>query len=148
MNKEDKIYLIKSLALHYPYGVQVDLNGIRGKLNDLQIKHIYHNSDIPTDLEGYINFFQPNEPIDVQYFKPLLRSFSDITKEEYAELQVFSFEVEDLIDKKLVYFTDFFTLSVREMFEFIQWCCMRHFDITGLLDKNLAIEVKYKDYFL
>jgi len=131
---EDMQLLIGDLSMRLPHGVWIDLNGIRGKINNLDVTHYYDNSDIPTNLKAFTDFFIPNEPIDICNFKPLLRKMTDMTKEEESEYTSI---------KGIIRMNHFEEQSMK----LINFLLIHHFDFQGLIEKGLAIEVKYDFYF-
>ena len=131
LNFEDVQLLIGDLSMRLPHGVWLDLNGIRGKMNNLDVTHYYNNSNIPTDLKAFTDFFVPNEPIDICNFRPLLRKITDMTKDEESEYAA----IKEMNSPK--------GYSMR----LINFLLVHHFDFQGLIEKGLAIEVKYDFYF-
>ena len=121
MTQEKINLLIEDLSARLPYGVKIDLNGIRGSFHNMYVYHIYKENQIHK-LIGEINFFNDGNLINAEHFKPCLIPLSKITKEQENEF------------KKLA------GLRIFPNTEIIKWCYKNHVDINGLIPLGLAID--------
>lgn len=143
---------LKHLAGYLPYGLKGNYN-----VSDVvpEYKYELRGKELRTDN---IDFF-------LQYAKPILRPLSDLTKE--IEVNGEKFVPIDWLRKninKCIHFSDnrfmdyddgksknilhysFYdvfsdTIDVEEIIEFIQKLYEWHFDIHGLIEKGLAIDI-------
>lgn len=129
MNEQDKKLLIQSISLHLPFGVWAEWNGFSGRLNDINMSHHFNDTNFPQQLNAWTDFFEPNEPINITLFKPLLRSENDMTAREKQEL-------DEIITK-----------SSGDPIPPLFYRLEHHFDVTGLLPRGLATEVGWNRYF-
>ncbi len=122
--KDDKILLVQDLCSRLPHGVYIKHmpTGIIGKLNNINIVHIYKDTNSVQDVEASIAFLG-DDHIDVTCFKPFLYPRSKIA---------------DLISAK-----EFTQLSDMDL---IEWYNANHIDYhtddkgKTMLEKGLAIE--------
>lgn len=127
--EQDKInLLIEDLSARLPYGVRIDLNGIKGTLHNIYVHHRYEGNQI-CKLIGEIDFFNDGNLINVEHFKPCLIPLSNITKEQENEFKKLS--------------------GLREFpnTEIIKWCYENHIDIKGLIPLDLAIDATNLDIY-
>lgn len=139
MTIEEKKLLVRDLIGRIPYGVMVRHNnsGVVGVLHDISVYPKYDGNDI-CDYLCSIMFFG-DESISVEYFKPILRPVSDMTKEEYEDF--YKAVATDnnnhhgcVVDGK----PKIFTIGIRTM----AWLNAHHFDYRGLIERKLALDVK------
>lgn len=78
--------------------------------------------------------------LDVSEFKPILRPLSDLTKEiehngeKFVPCEQFKYDMECMLKECDV---DLDCMSYNVINSLIEW----HFDIFGLIDKNLAVDI-------
>lgn len=127
--EQDKInLLIEDLSARLPYGVKIDLNGIRTTLHNIYVYHTYKENQIHK-LIGEIDFFHDGSFINIEHFKPCLIPLSNITEEQENEFK---------------------KLSGLRMFpntEIIKWCYKNHIDINELIPLGLAIDATNLDIY-
>ena len=121
MKKEDYELLVRECCNRLPYGVMVVLNGIYGKLKNIEVTHYYNDTNEVQEIKAYTNFFQPNEPIDIENFKLVLRPMADMTEHEKE------------IEQNIVYSKK----PNRTVYDFFK---SRHLDYNGLIPKGIAID--------
>lgn len=140
MTQEDKELLLKDLSARLPYDVicywrigselTLNLTEYNGQLTCINKVEIEDSSDyyydcyfnICNDFNG--NSFQ-NEDVPIEIVKPYLRPMSSMTEKEKEEL------VKEFWGSH----------TIKDRFEEVCWYLSRHFDINGLIEKGLAIEV-------
>ena len=128
MTQEDKNLLYNDLCARIPYKVKcyAFLQQI-----DKSLKSIYGT------LKGITNGYATvnDNLVDASTVKPILRPLSNMTdaeKKEYHDLCVENeIQCRDTLESKTVYY------NTMESFD---WLLSHHFDIHGLIDKNLAWE--------
>ena len=148
MQKEDYKLLINECCNRLPYGVWVDLNGIRGKLNEIKIHHFFYDTNSVQDIKAYTDFFQDNEPIEICNFKLCLRPMSSMTENERKELiSEFGADIRDEDNGRhteeygyVMVYHNFKEESWFIPFEAIDFLNAHHFDYRGLIEKGLAID--------
>lgn len=157
MAKENYKLLVNECCNRLPYGVWVDLNGIRGKLNEIKIHHFFHDTNSVQDIKAYTDFFQDNEPIEICNFKLCLRPMSSMTDKEKKDLlarivgkdavKYFQVLEDGSIDNTDAEHQDLYNFSMHwinfngsNTTSYIDWLNAHHFDYRGLIEKGLAID--------
>jgi hypothetical protein len=128
MTQEEKTLLLQDLCARLPYGVIVDY-----KENEFEIPHWRITTIYPETLDGWIGYNKRvgagsesgSRPFKIGDVKPYLRPMSSMTEEEKEEL-IKNFWGSD---------------GIRDTIEEVDWYLSKHFDIRGLIEKGLAIEV-------
>lgn len=136
MNKELKDLLYSSLCNYFPYGVMIEYpDPFTSVTITEELKEI---SKLDTGIK--INDYG----IDIEYVKPLLRQFSDMTKEE-AEAY-FNACDEDLeilrlsMEKPDIIVTEMGRMSGYEPYRVTEWLYKNHFDFPRKVgDKYLTL---------
>ena len=123
MTQEDKELLIKDLCSRLPYGVKCTTksswNGIY-PIEGCKDNKVF--LDCPVYDEG-------DDEWMIESIVPYLRPMSSMTEEEKEEL-IKNFWGSD---------------GIRDTIEEVDWYLSKHFDIRGLFEKGLAIEVTEKN---
>ena len=144
--EQDKInLLIEDLSARLPYGIKIDLHGIRGTLHNIYILHQYKENQI-YKLIGEVDFFNDGNFINIENFKPCLFPLSSITEEQYNEL------------KHLHYFDNCahsctfgktFRIEYIKTFSklLLKWLLEHRIDINGLIPLGLAIDATNLDIY-
>lgn len=112
---------LKHLALYLPYG----LKAVDEKNNIIEVYGI----------NSYSNFIQnifAEETLHFQQFKLLLRPLSDLTKEELRR-EWFWHHIDYLTHEK--------QSPLGAPFEMVQYLLSKHFDVFGLIDRGLAVNI-------
>lgn len=144
----DNNLLLVDLCGRLLYGVYIKHipTGITGKLNNINVIHIYNNTNSVQEVKVNISFFG-EDYVDVTHFKLYLRPMSSITEEEFAKLKGYSGLVYDQLD--LASFQngtykclDFYLSEVpADVVTLVfDWLNAHHFDYRGLIEKGLALE--------
>ena len=132
MEKDIKTeYLFKALSMYLPYGVKVQFYGAEEEQMCFDtVDGLY--ADNKTVVVGQYD-------LDVMKVKPYLRSLYSMTKDEFklfsrqfSETVYFSYD-----DKKGCVWSECKCLTFSEL----SWLLRHHFDVFGLIDCDLAIEV-------
>ena len=135
MTQEEKELLLKDLSIRLPYGVYIKHTpiGITGKLNNINVIHIYNNTNSVQEVEATTAFFG-EDCLDITYFKPYLRPMSSMTEEEIKEF----YKIENILPK-VGYICPsqdwYFTVNGYD------WLNSHHFDYRGLIEHELAIAI-------
>ena len=134
---------LKHLSGYLPYGLKV----------------YRENKSIDSDIFVIVgasktNVFLQNSGlsvVDIERIKPILRPLSDLTKEievcgekfvPLTELLVLSnFDIDKMTWNQQLEFVDSFTNTLFMTFEDAQKLLEWHFDIHGLIEKGLAIDI-------
>ena len=129
MDKKDKTDLIVALCGYLPYGVYVDVgsSGFSGRLHNIDVLHKFNGTNEVQEMISSVNFFHDGHLLDVENFKPHLRRMSDMTEEE-----------SNTYDRMVM---------CNASWVVTDWLNKNFFDYRGLIDRGLAVEVHYKDYF-
>ena len=133
MTQEDKELLLKDLSARLPYRVKViERSVIIQTLYSLENAGKTWYVNPLHDEHG--NIFPLSTPIEE--CKPYLRSMESMTEEEEAELM-------KLGVCEYAFHNDIYDVGtyVDEAFTALSWLFERHFDVNGLIEKGLAIEV-------
>ena len=56
IEKEDKLLLIKELCSRLPYGVWVECNGLRTRLRELRLVHLFNDTNSVQDIDAASDF--------------------------------------------------------------------------------------------
>ena len=136
MNKEDKELLLRDLCNRLPYNVMCQVEFKEdGKYNS----KVMLLSGIFTD-EAY--FTTKGGSIYSNEYKPYLFPLSSMTSEQL-------FEVQEIMGKNEIEIEDGFfniidssrnTITYLEILAVLEWFYKNHFDISGLIEKGLAID--------
>ncbi len=122
---------LKHLAPYLPYGLEIitELNSVQkvGGLADMYHIHYY---DDKTE-EG-------DEPL-IEEIKPILRPLSDLTKTGYHFIYDKETDIESIID--WIELDDESKLTCKYSYEFWSLLFENHFDVFGLIEKGLAIDI-------
>ncbi len=139
---------IEHLAPYLPYGLKlIDHMGNKCNISYLSTKRIAF-----IDINGYGDVQKLNWRYASGKIKPILRPLSDLTKE--IEVNVEKLIVADIIFPKEEYKTDFErkvdigALQLQNaishsctFFSVVQVLFKYHFDVFGLIENNLAIDI-------
>lgn len=135
MTQKDKELLLKDLCARLPYGIIVHIKSLEdwGPLKpDLPL----HEIDMKSSKEGGIQITAGlAECWNIEDVKPYLRPMSSMTEEEEKELI-------KLGVCEYAFHNDVYDVGtyVDEAFTALSWLFEHHFDVNGLLEKDLAIE--------
>jgi hypothetical protein len=141
MTKKEKELVIKDLIHRLPYGVKCFVP-------ELNSDYILYNIELD-DENTLFDFWEDERKIQASYqlyiseFKPYLFPLSSITEEQWnnaPKVNLTDFTFESL---KCGCFTlAFYTCenNLHALLEFINWLLANHFDIYGLIPKDLAID--------
>ena len=130
MTQEDKELLLKDLCARLPYGVKYNFGG-------------YDGCDYTINKVG-LSAVDDNFPIDD--VKPYLFPLSSVSEKQKEELNK-KFNVQFL--GNTIYSIHYHSegcwdtdleLGLQDWLWFINWCYKNHFDICGLIEKELAID--------
>lgn len=135
---------LKHLAPYLPYGLEMSRNGFVGKL--IQLKNP-KETDLLEIFEFQIscsNWWENTE--DVNHYKPILRPLSDLTKEIEVNGERF------VLSDRLYYdfdrhglngfdFRDIEKTPLEYPFNIVQKLFEWHFDVFGLIEQGLAIDI-------
>jgi len=124
---------LKHLAPYLPYQLEfINIYKLkRDKRNPLILNTLHQDIDSMN-----LGNEEKSRPINNKHFKPILRPLSDLTKEiehngiKFTPSKIM--ELPEFWDKHSIDTT--FFMDVQEM---IKW----HFDVFGLIEKNLAIDI-------
>ena len=136
MTKEDKKLLFRYLSMALPYNVYLKLNIFDDSSVDCKLTAIDTDGDISVDV-----------PADVAYniidAKPYLRPLASMTEEERTEINALIKQNSPSPCGKInLQGMDNLLYSVVVSSGFlIDWMLNKHFDIFGLIPKELAIAV-------
>lgn len=163
MTIEEKKLLVRDLIGRIPYGVMVrhKNSGVAGVLHDISVYPKYDDNDICDYLCN--TMFFGDEGISVEYFKPILRPVSDMTKEEiehickichfgnpaddYDKHDHRGIEIVSYIYKSMQEPHTDVTLDFDDVAEITDYLNSRHIDYRRLIEKGLAIKSKSSEYF-
>lgn len=139
---------LKHIAPYLPYGLKYQ--GYYGGVSTMRdIKHI-------RDYNEETDEYTPNIQVDgytIEFIKPLLRPLSDLCKEIDDEVPA-----DILFPKEFYSLIDFYEEHNREnqiqsfIKDGLNWCepysfweylFSKHFDVFGLIDKGLAIDLSF-----
>lgn len=141
---KDKKLFLRDLSARIPYNVECEVKWDEiGSMHQerLYLKELsFLGSGLFYSQDGTVSISSNN-------FKPYLRSLSSMTDEEKAEL---SKKYLIRVDERDVsiryhcegYWDDDTECSLRNYVELIDWLNEHHFDYRGLIEKDLAIEIK------
>jgi len=76
--------------------------------------------------------------------KPILRPLSDLTKEEFKNINYCDDEYEVKYEEGFVFIVDKCEVNYNELTrinDIIEWFYENHFDVFGLIEKDLAIDI-------
>ena len=128
MTQEDKKLLLKDLCSRLPYGVKVN-NVIQG---DFEIYGICENFVFGRNETCHIDF-------DVEKIKPYLFPLSSMSEEQKKYIdnrwginEDFDFEIDPNWGRYVV--------DLGDAIDFVNWLIENHFDIYGLIPKDLALD--------
>ena len=138
MIQEEKDLLLKDLCARLPYGVKVESVFI-----DLSTRE--HKS-------CGIEVFRATSLLMIRdglgEFKPYLFPLSSMTEEQREELYKMGWYLDG--DKIYSCFRNYDDANYKthtDCFELINWCYKNHFDIYGLIPKELAIDATGKNIY-
>ncbi len=117
---------LKHLAPYLPYGLKVMVEGKEYIMKSCFLTGSGHLAVVTTN-KVWKEGFPQRHVIDT---KPILRPLSDLTKEEEKELLAIQQNPENEI--------------YGENFGAMQWFLSKHFDVFGLIEEGLAIDIKFK----
>lgn len=156
---------IKELAPYLPYGLKI-FEGQEGELNN-HIRVMNLGKGRSNHWIGIDTVLKSHKPDYYSYYRPILRSLSDLIKDEYWK------ELLSLLIEKGIYksqyaegYQDYMARIIQKPFGKIfklqnhddwviiisldeperckatvyNWLIENHFDVFGLIDKNLAID--------
>ena len=151
---EDKKVLIAELCSRLPYGVQIEHvpTGIQGRLNNINVTHIYNDTDSIQDIKACITFFGEDN-VDATYFRPILRPIASMTDEEVDRLfQILKINEDkgtEWLKVNDVGIIRLFTEEGKDFYEIdeaINYLYSIHIDFKGLISTGLALEATDKTY--
>ena len=142
MDKKDKTDLIVALCGYLPYGVYVDVgsSGFSGRLHNIDVLHKFNGTNYVQEMISSVDFFHDGNLLNVENFKPHLRKMSDMTEEELKEFVGFT----SVSNHRFFIGDNYYWYNTYEEED---WLNKHFFDYRRLIDRGLAIEVHYKDYF-
>ena len=118
---------LKHIVGYLPYGLKVNVHG------DFQMEVTYKRLLSIKDDED-LDFITIEGVLEDSYVVPILRPLSDLTKE--IEVNGVKFVPEELLSAhfEIQYYGNMLHKNVQKLYE---W----HFDIHGLIDQGLAIDI-------
>lgn len=133
---------LEHLTPYLPYGLKV-VHIFREKKEYHKLIGIEYNNAIIVSVGSYLqnkNTYGKRINVDIGRIKPILRPLSDLTKEEYFSVWKFEMDEESLI----FHFLDLdFESRFLDKYSLSFWndLLSKHFDIFGLIEKGLAIDI-------
>jgi hypothetical protein len=127
-------YNVKGIFTHLPNGREFELTGIIiNKDND--------EYDDNIDVSGKCGVYG-GETADIESFKPILRHMSDYDKFE-SDFDLSTDFYSSHIDnrKELALLNSGSTTYLSDMITVTEWLFKHHFDVFGLIEKGLAIDI-------
>jgi len=150
MTVEEKEILVKELCARMPYGLQVEhTSGFRGTLHNVMVYPLYdqNTEDTIKDYICRVDFFNDDDWVDVEFFKPYLFPLSSMTekqKEEYYYI-VNYLSVDDT-DKWRE--GEFVYVNLPNQFEqLIYFYYKNHLDYRGLINMGIALDATGKNIY-
>lgn len=155
MTQEEKQLLLRDLCARIPYAQIVNIDGKIKKLIAISNTFIHFADLTDNDLEGICD-------LDYCIIKPYLRPLSSMTEDEaydiakllhFTDSEIIEVEITDegiwifiddgvfSFEKKFIYFSEI--VSSLKTFDYLN---ASHFDIRGLIPKDLAIEAPNNMY--
>lgn len=147
MTQEEKSLLLQDLCARLPYGIKVQVEYDAEEFD----KTIEIDEITMIDKCGEeILLYHASEYFSIEEIKPYLRPMSSITKEEREEIEVLIFgewydggfckvDHEGWIEILAEY--DVCGIDPGFCSDYTDWLLEHHFDIRGLIEKGLALEV-------
>lgn len=141
MTQEDRELLLRDIMMRASYGVicYYSHKFVNTEIGIGKIRSIYIEDCLLSDFSGIVI---NSTETGLGYIKPYLRSLSDMTEEEADEFRC---------DNHYDFFIDFghslsnkngkYRMPLSAMKDYIRWLVSKHFDINGLIEKDLAIKV-------
>ena len=136
---------LKHLAPYLPYGLKWVKNKDASFPND-----VWEMRQIHVDDKGLIygdavdNIDDDRYPYNIDYSKPILRPLSDLTDMSKDFWIDFSEEVEEMNTTNMIISIvegSFYALNIHKAFEVREVLFKMHFDVFGLIDQGLAIDI-------
>ncbi len=131
---------IKHIAPYLDYGLQFafldDIDGDKGTLTGLLM--FGDTPNVQLKFRGSTGLF------DYEDVKPILRPLSDLTKEEFKNINHCDDEYEIKFENNHAFIVDICDINwneVSRMHEILEWLFEKHFDIFRLIEKGLAIDI-------
>lgn len=127
---------LKDLAPYLPYGLTFLSHKHRFKYGTKTVL-IANGLSLNDDKNVVIEFLYDDELIfsnEMKTCTPILRSLSDLTEEQYAELDLNH-------NFSIVRFSDLEKDPTRYPYTIVQKLIEWHFDVFGLIEKGLAIDI-------
>lgn len=136
MKPEEKELLLKDLCARLPYGVKIQIEGLkRDIIKDKGIRTLASVLPLRDSIE-YDNRGS-NLGVYIDYVKPYLRPMESMTKEEKRKF----YDICTSFAKDREHFIMEGSIDSNYMIEKFDWLNAHHFDYRGLIEKGLAIEV-------
>lgn len=123
IEKEDKLLLIKELCSRLPYGVWIEYNGLRTRLRELRLVHLFNDTNSVQDIDAASDFFGDDTYIVIEKIRPILRPMNAMSEMEELELKN--------------------CISAVRRIEFLN---SHHLDYNGLIEKGLAVKDEGNTY--
>lgn len=129
MTQENKELLLKDLCARLPYGVKASYYGVEEERETLG------ELDCIT-RDGYVDIGQFSS---IERIKPYLFPMSSITEQQKQYINN-KWGVNENFDFRIYPNWGDFVIELGDVVDFINWCYENHFDINGLIPKDLAID--------
>ena len=148
MIQEEKSLLLKDLSARLPYGVMLDTPNGNKPLLALVSSKKYNTIVAYNYYHGNENDISEWEGGDVEFIKPYLRPISSMTEEEFVYFMglrgrmLQSYEIQSMM-KEAFNMPNSITI-VTQLYNYLHkmdWLLSKHFDVRGLIPKDLAIAV-------
>lgn len=125
IEKEDKLLLVKELCSRLPYGVWIEYNGLRTRLRELRLVHLFNDTNSVQDIDAASDFFGDDTYIVIEKIRPILRPMDAMSEMEERELKN--------------------CISAIQHIEFLN---SHHLDYNGLIEKGLAVKDEGNTYVI
>jgi hypothetical protein len=134
---------IKHLVPYLPYGLKFLYNG-----NIYKMRWINRFGDIDYDSQNdFIDPFPPNIfSKELDLVKLMFRPLSDFQEEQIEEIKAifdknWCIAYDDFFDALFQHDWDIHSMILMGPYEILQWFFKNHYDVFGLIEKGLAINI-------
>lgn len=117
---------LKHLVPYLPYGLEIEIHNY--KIDYVGIKHSIVTGYYYLNFNPHFTYEGGSTGKSFNEFKPILRPLSDLT---FEELREFNFVALPEINYDVENYS----------YGFMQFCFKNHFDVFGLIEKGIAIDI-------